>query len=37
VRRNAEARRPFGHRASTAIRSHRTPAPVKRMYALGSV
>jgi hypothetical protein len=27
--RNAEACRPFGHQASTAIRSHRVPAPVK--------
>jgi hypothetical protein len=27
--RNAEARRPFGHRASTATRSHHTPTPVK--------
>ena len=29
ARQNAEARRPFGHRASTAIRSHPTPAAVK--------
>jgi hypothetical protein len=29
LRRNAEARRPFRSPATTAIRSHRTPAPVK--------
>jgi hypothetical protein len=33
--RNAEARRPFGHRASTATRSHPRPVRVKPQLRLG--